>query len=146
MKHKYYCVLEYCSFWVFILKNWFYVLGFVANRINLSVWPLRKIATSCKVNAVESIRFGVRLFDSAQFNPFRLLLNLVFFFYLCLGEMRNQEAGSSLLGQNHDNPGLHGKFVVFLEKHFMHSRCSLRKQISKSQSQSKNVFLKSKGS
>lgn len=53
-------------------------------------------------------------------------------------------SGSSLLGQNHNNPGLHGKFVVFLEKHFMHSRCSLHKQIAKSQSESKNVFLKSK--
>jgi len=59
-----------------------YGLGFVANRINFSVWPLRKnyllLYISCEVNALQSIRFGVRLFDSDQFNPFRLLLNLVF--------------------------------------------------------------------
>lgn len=53
-------------------------------------------------------------------------------------------AGSSLLTQNHDNPGLSGKSVVFLEKHLMHSCCSLRKQIAKSKSHSQNVFLKSK--
>lgn len=66
-------------------------------------------------------------------------------FNLFLGAIRN--AGSSLLAKNLDNPGLSGKFVVFLEKTspaFLLFIAQTIATIAKSQSHSQNVFLKSK--